>query len=254
MGVLLAPSLVTARDKPYVVANSLVSAAASSEYQHRNYSAADSKRIATISSHLKWTSATSHGVIFGSGDAGGPNDSLMLRRRGDNQRLELLIYMGGALVTQVLSSASYTDTTDWHHYACVIDTSQAASADRFKLYYDGSQITSFAVDTRQGQNTDTALGDTKFFIGRLDYAATGYLDAKVSDWAYQDGVSESISNLTDGGSPVDKSSLDFGAEGVLLQFGDNSTVAALGTDTSGNGNDMTVVNFSTTDQSTDVPA
>ena len=40
--------------------------------------------------------------------------------------------------------------------------------------------------------------------------------------------------------PIDASGLTYGTNGFHLPFSDNSTAAALGTDTSGNGNDWTV--------------
>jgi hypothetical protein len=44
--------------------------------------------------------------------------------------------------------------------------------------------------------------------------------------------------------PIDASGLTYGTNGFHLPFSDNSTAAALGTDTSGNGNDWTVNNAS----------
>jgi hypothetical protein len=44
--------------------------------------------------------------------------------------------------------------------------------------------------------------------------------------------------------PIDASELTYGTNGFHLPFSDNSTAAALGTDTSGNGNDWTVNNIS----------
>jgi hypothetical protein len=46
--------------------------------------------------------------------------------------------------------------------------------------------------------------------------------------------------------PIDASGLTYGTNGFHLPFSDNSTAAALGTDTSGNSNTWTVNNISVT--------
>jgi hypothetical protein len=105
------------------------------------------------------------------------------------------------------------------------------------------------------QNADTYVNSThEHRIGYLinQNSSTYYLDSYLADAYLIDGQQLTPSAFgefdTNGvWQPIDASGLTYGTNGFHLPFSDNSTAAALGTDTSGNGNDWTPNNFAVLD-------
>jgi hypothetical protein len=86
-----------------------------------------------------------------------------------------------------------------------------------------------------GQQEDVDLGG----VGENGYLA----DIHFIDGQALDPTSFGEFDTNGVWQPIDASGLTYGTNGFHLPFSDNSTAAALGTDTSGNGNDWTVNNI-----------
>ena len=145
----------------------------------------------------------------------------------------------------------FRDTSSWGHLLVAADTTQATASNRIKVYWNGVQITSFSTETYPTQNLDINFNTAVLHaIGRFGSNTTGayYANMYMADIHFIDGQALTPSSFgefdTNGvWQPIDASGLTYGTNGFHLPFSDNSTAAALGTDTSGNGNNWTPVNL-----------
>ena len=145
----------------------------------------------------------------------------------------------------------FRDVSAWYHILFAWDTTQATSSNRSKLYVNGAQVTNFSSANYTTQNADShfATKTGNSIIGQYQNIAGYVLDGYLADIHFIDGQQLDPSSFaeTDAttGQWVPKAFTgSYGTNGFKLNFSDNSTTAALGTDTSGNGNTWTVNNFS----------
>jgi hypothetical protein len=149
------------------------------------------------------------------------------------------------------------------HIVYVIDTTQAATVDRAKLYVNG-QFVSWSNTVPLSLSLDTQINSTSIHaIARSSASADGYFDGYLTEVNFIDGQALTpssfgqIETTTGVWSPKPYAG-SYGTNGFYLKFGNTSSVAALGTDSSGNGNTWTVNNVSLTagatyDSMIDVP-
>jgi hypothetical protein len=162
-------------------------------------------------------------------------------------------YFNGEIFT---TSAVYRDFSAWMHVVLALDTTLATAADRVKLYVNGSRVTTFSTDNISSvltQNSDQGINAVQSHsIGRNDNGANVYFDGYLAEVFLIDGQqldpsSFTTTDLTTGQLiPKAYTGGSYGTNGFKLNFSDNSTTAALGTDTSSNGNTWTTNNFSVT--------
>ena len=159
----------------------------------------------------------------------------------------------------------FRDPSAWYHFLIAVDTTQATNTNRFKLYVNGVQVTSFSSATYPSQNADTGINATiEHNIGK--YALTGnVVDGYMTEVNFIDGQaltpsSFGITNPDTGVWQPKPYAGTYGTNGFYLNFSDNSntTATTLGKDYSGNGNNWTPNNFSVTagagnDSLADVP-
>jgi hypothetical protein len=146
----------------------------------------------------------------------------------------------------------FRDPSAWYHIVFACDTTQATASNRFKIYINGSQITTFATATYPSQNYDTGINTTQaHYMGRV--VDPLYADFYLADIHFIDGQALTPSSFGEYDTnnvwqPIEYTgsyNVGVGAvNGFHLPFSDNSTAAALGTDTSSNGNDWTPNNLS----------
>ena len=142
----------------------------------------------------------------------------------------------------------FRDTSAWYHIVVQCDTTQATESDRFKIWINGSQETSFSSASYPAQNSDTNM-NVNSTVQRIGvYNASGsnanhYWDGYMSHVALVDGaaVAPTVFGETNSTSSIWKfkspSGVTWGTNGFHLKF-ENS--GALGTDSSGNTNTFTV--------------
>jgi len=157
-------------------------------------------------------------------------------------------------VAQSFSLNVYRDLSAWYHIVVAFDSTQATITNRLKVYVNGIEI-AYSTDARIyiTQNTDFAVNSVyqHTISGIVPYSGTRYLSGYLADIHFIDGQAldpTSFGEFDDNGiwQPIAYSG-SYGTNGFHLPFSDNSTAAALGTDTSGAGNDWTVNNISVTD-------
>jgi hypothetical protein len=171
------------------------------------------------------------------------------------------LYTTGSTTTQLMNlqtSAKYRDTSAWYHIVLSVDTTQATSTDRVKLYVNGNLET---FDTGTGfhllptQNSDTFFNSTYTHrVGSFD-GSIEFLNGSMSHVHWIDGTAYDASAFgeTDATTgiwkPKTAPSVTYGTNGFFLKF-ENS--GSMGTDSSGNGNNFTVNGTMT--QTVDTPS
>ena len=147
------------------------------------------------------------------------------------------------------TSSVFRDPSAWYHFVVAVDTTKATASDRVKVYVNGVSQT---LSSQPSQNVDFLLNTTnRTDIGNLGATySTYYINGYLAECYLIDGQQLTPTSLgefdTNGvWQPIEYTGT-FGTNGFHLPFSDNSTAAALGTDTSGNGNTWTVNNLSVT--------
>jgi len=139
------------------------------------------------------------------------------------------------------------DHSAWYHVVFRMDTTNSTQNNRFIIYVNGREI---AQDRYIGvvQNSTSVLNSaTTHYIGHDGFSGTG--DFYLADIHLIDGQALDASYFaeTDAatGQWIPKEySGSYSGTSYHLKFDDNSSASALGTDSSGLGNDVTPVNFS----------
>jgi len=94
---------------------------------------------------------------------------------------------------QIVTNRKFRDINSWYHIVISIDTTDATSTDRCKIYVNGVRETSFASASYPNQNASvqwSGTGNTQF-VGRRESGGAGlYYDGAMSYLAYIDGTAE----------------------------------------------------------------
>ena len=149
----------------------------------------------------------------------------------------------------------FRDSSAWYHVVVAVDTTQGTASNRLKLYINGVQETSFSTVNYPSQNYDFVVNTTtQHMIGREDGNGSAYFSGYLSEYILIDGqqlapTSFGVTNSDGVWTPIPYLGT-YGTNGFNLQF---ENAAALGTDSSPNGNTFTVNNLTSIDQSTDYP-
>ena len=223
-----------------------------STYLSKTFSAGNRKTW-TWSGWVKRTGfdASNNMVLFGSYQDG--SNQLKLQIANTNQ-IQTYGLSGGTLVCRVLTNALYRDVNSWYHIVYSLDTTQATSTDRQKVWVNGEEVTSFSTRTDPSQNADLEVNDTNSHtIGQMnsgDYfngvlAHVHFIDGTRYDASYF-GETDATTGIW---KPKTAPSVTYGTNGFFLKF-ENS--GSMGTDSSGNANNFTV--NGTLTQTVDTPS
>jgi hypothetical protein len=218
-------------------------------------SSASSSNKLTYSTWVKRTklgsSLTEH-VGLSAAVSGGSRDAI--RFSGDS----IDVYVNEAVSGNVTTSAVFRDTSAWYHIVVSIDTTKATAADRIIIYVNGVLQTVTGTQPSQNYNfTGFLVSGKQQNIGRNPQPAY-YADSYLAEIYCIDGQALTPASFAETDAttgqwiPKAFSGGSYGTNGFYLKFDDNSTTAALGTDSSGNGNTWTTNNFSVTGGSSSV--
>jgi len=209
----------------------------------------------TLSWWMKRSNHVTNQRIFG---LSGTNQfSVMLDSDG---KLYVYCHLSDGVLCQRKSSARLLDSSAWYSCSLSFDTTQDTDSDRLKMYVNGVDITPDSTGDWPGEDTTVYWGDSSLvhYIGRYEsgYYMEGYLaDIHFIDGTALDADSFGETNATTGQWVPKRYSGSYGTNGFYLKFDNTSD---LGEDSSGNDNDWTANNFSTTagagnDSLTDTP-
>ena len=228
----------------YQISRSLRFNSADSAYLNRTPGTAGNRKTWTWAGWVKRTDqATSVRTLF-IGEGGTSNTTYARLIFSYPNKLYFGPYSGWWRITNQV----FRDPSAWYHVLLAVDTTQSTANDRIRLYLNGTEITEFSTLTNPTQNDDTGINNNVFHGIGADSGGS-YYDGYLADIHFIDGQALDPSSFGEYDTnnvwqPIDASGLTFGTNGFHLDFADNSTAAALGTDTSSNGNTWTVNNIS----------
>ena len=237
---------------PFVSPNSARFNSGSSDYLNRTPASAGNRKTWTWSFWTKIPNydASNNKVIFsGYNDA---NNSLKIQFANTDQ-FQAYGLSGGSLVCRILTNQLFRDYSAWYHIVYSLDTTQATSTNRQKLWVNGEEVTSFSTRTDPSLNTDLQINNSiEHQIGAQNNGE--HYSNYMSEINFIDGQaltpsSFGASNASGVWYPIPYAG-SYGTNGFNLKF---TNASSLGTDSSPNGNNWTVNNLTSVDQSTDSP-
>ena len=237
----------------YKVNNSLRFRAAATATLTRTPSVAGNRQKWTWSGWVKLGGLTTTQVLFGAGQNATTGIDF-----GYQSTNTFFYSINGVGTFQ--TTALYRDPSAWYHVVFAFDSTQATQANRSILYVNGVNVQFSTNGVVQNNNYDVNNTITQYF-GQSG-VSTQYLDGYIAEVNFVDGQQLTASSFgtfdTNGvWQPINYSGT-YGTNGFHLTFGNTSSVANLGLDSSGNGNTWTVNNISLTagttyDSMTDSP-
>ena len=163
-------------------------------------------------------------------------------------------YNGSAMVFELTTTQVFRDPAAWYHIVALWDSANATSSSRVRLYVNGSQVSSFSTATYPSQNASNATIAWNTAIAHYISRADTYpMDCYVAEINFVDGQALTPSSFGKTNAATNqwipkKFAGTYGTNGFYLKFADASaaTAAAIGKDSSGNGNNWTPNNISVT--------
>lgn len=163
---------------------------------------------------------------------------------------------GGSTVVNFKTNAVFRDPSAWYHIVLAADVTDSTASDRIRLYVNGERITDFSTTTNPSQNVnlpsinrdrrhrigrDPRLGEDNYFNGYL--AEINFVDGQTLD-------PTSFGETKSGVWIPNEYTGSYGTNGYYLDFATRATDPI---DASGNGNNWSSINVSSTDWMLDSP-
>lgn len=247
----------------YLMDKSVRLRASASAYLNRTFTTPTNNKKWTWSGWVKRGSISGYQCFFGAGN----NSNTVYAYAGTNAANNLDFYnYNGSTTFRLTTTAVFRDPSAWYHIVFVCDTDNATSSDRVQIWVNGVRVTAFTTATYPSSGAavlfnDAAQVQTLGLVRTVTYNT--FFDGYLADVYFIDGqaltpASFGETNALTGVWQSKAYTGTYGTNGFYLDFEDTSSVAALGTDKSGNGNTWTVNNVSLTagvtyDSMTDVP-
>jgi hypothetical protein len=220
---------------------------ADSAYLGKTFSSAGNRRTWTFSAWVKRVElGTTDDIFNAGGNASQPRTEMRFKA---DDTFTIGFNPTASTWYNCTTTAVFRDPSAWYHIVVECDTTQATDTNRLKLYINGV-LQTFGSTSFVAQNTQLPINDSTYphAIGRYESGGSAYFHGYMADIYFIDG---SALDPTSFGAYDDNGvwqaaaySGTFGTNGFhLLDFANESTV---GHDSSGNNNDFTANNISTT--------
>jgi len=236
----------------YNINNSLRFRSSASAYLSRTPASNGNQQIFTWSGWVKRGQLSSEQAII-------------VCRTGSNAAFGRLVFSSGdvlqffarnssSVTTALLNTTQvFRDPSAWYHIVLAVDTTQATAANRIKFYVNGTEITAFSTATYPSQNTNLDFNTTADTYIGVEIPNANYFDGYMAEVNFVNAQQLTPSSFgetsTTTGSWIPKKyTSTYGTNGFYLTFADTSaaTAAAIGKDSSGNGNNWTPSGISVT--------
>jgi len=221
---------------------------ADSAYLNRTPSSAGNRKTWTWAG---WVKRGKLGIdsIFGLSSASiSPGLGTEYIRFRSSDTIDWFVFHNGSSWTGYLATSQvFRDPSAWMHIVCVVDLQNATSTDRLRLYVNGSRVITFSTAAYPNTTDSTAINAAQLHqIGRQ--SSGDYFDGYLADVHFIDGQALAPTDFGEFDAngvwqPIEYTGT-YGTNGFKLNFSNNSSAAALGTDSSGNSNTWTVNNIS----------
>ena len=193
----------------------------------------------TYSAWIKRTGIGVLGSLIGSSSAGNNNGYGQIRFQAD----DTLNFTGWS--EWWITNRKFRDPNAWYHIVFAVDTTQGTNTNRFKLYINGTQETSFSTINYPDEDFDLSLNvnSAYVYLGAESYSSgtSRFFDGSMSHVHFIDGTAYDASafgetDATTGEWKIKTSpSVTYGTNGFFILKDGNSV-----TDQSGNSNNFTV--------------
>ena len=217
-----------------------------------------SQKKATVSFWVKMGNLTANEHIFDTYTDANNRSHIQF---DDVDKIDVRFKVSGSNIGRIVCTPKFRDPTAWYHIVVTLDTTQATSTDRIKLYINGEQNTSadngFTTETYPSQNADVNLSGTHT-IGAYHNGGSPnlYFSGNLTHIHYTDGYAYAASDFgeTDSTSGIWKpktspSGITYGTNGFFLKF-ENSGNLDLDSST----NNHTFATSGTITQNVDTPS
>ena len=242
----------------YNVANSLRFNFASSDNLSITPASSGNRNTWTLSFWIKKDINGAFRQIFNTSSTGNSNTTLGQIYFDTSDRIVFYLYTAGAEQANVTTTQKFRDLSAWYHIVIAYDDTQATASNRVKLYVNGSQVTAFDATNYPSQNFSGYfnMNQPTFWGKDAQSGGVNFLSGYLSEAYFINAQQLTPSSFGQTDPSVPSSGIwqpkaytgSFGTNGFYLKFANS---AALGTDSSGNGNNFTVNNLTSVDQSTD---
>ena len=204
---------------------------------------ASNRKTFTISTWVKRGAITVNNTIYGAGtsDSTDRDYLVFLQDSGEEDKLYFNAKVSNSTVAQFYTNRRFRDPSAWYHIVLAFDTTQSTDTNRMKLYVNG-ELQTFQSVTYPNQNRDMNTNNTVHKIGST-IGNGQYFDGSMTHFHFIDGTAYAPTSFgeVDSTSGIWKAkssaSVTYGTNGFFLKM-ENS--GAMGTDSSGNGNNFTV--------------
>jgi hypothetical protein len=246
MSIISAGGAVVGAGGPtqYEISRSLRFNSADSAYLDRTPASTSNRTTWTWSGWIKRGALSGTFGIFGAGTDNGTNRTLFWFTSANQ-----LIYQEGNSSLRT-TAAVFRDPSAWGHLVVTVDNGNATAANRILIYWNG--VLQATTGSGDPGSTQMNLVSVAMKIGtRTNPPTSEYFDGYLTEINFIDGQALTPSSFgefnADTGvwQPIEYTGT-YGTNGFYLNFSDNSTTDALGTDFSGNGNTWDDYGFSVT--------
>ena len=207
-----------------------------STYLTRTPSSETNRKTFTISTWCKFSATES--MIISVGTDSSNRAYFML----SSDKIAIQNRDSGNINCQITTNRKLRDYNGWYHIVLAVDTTQATSSNRLKLYVNGEQETSFSTETYPPQNQNFHYNrNSQHYIGKNAWTSGNYFNGSMSHFHFIDGTAYNASafgetDATTGEWKIKTSpSVTYGTNGFFILKDGNSV-----TDSSPNSNNFTV--------------
>ena len=235
-------------------------------YLSRTPSSAGNLRTWTLSWWMKRNDSLSGSIsasqiIFGVGDLGAsatPHSHNIYFRGDSADRLSFEQWSGSGTTSYGgTTRREFVDVAAWQHFVLIQDSTDGTAGDRFKIYVDGVRETDIPWGTALTSNWDGLINTTTaHFIGGSDPDGDNrHSMMQLAEMHFIDGTAKAASDFGEADEdtgqwlPKKYTGGSYGTNGFYLKF----KSGAIGTDSSGQGNNWTTSNLANSDILLDTP-
>jgi len=238
----------------YAISRSVRLRSSASAYFQRTPAASGNRQTYTWSGWVKrgLVAAGTYYALFTAGQVTGGDDGLFF----DTTAGALYFTPDQGATSTLISSSVYRDPSAWYHIVLAVDTTQATSTNRIKIYVNGVQLTSFSTATYPAQNLNSTFMNTANIHRIGAHTNAGYyFDGYMTEINFIDGQALTpdyfgyADTATGVWQPLPYTGI-YGTNGFYLNFKDPTSTTTIGYDYSGNSNNFTANNVSVTSGAT----
>ena len=184
MSLLQNSNAISTGGADYNLESSLRFRSSASAYLNWTPASAGNRKTWTWSAWIKRGSLSSYQhLFFGSTGDYNPGDVVSFLRFDNTDTISFFDVTASVANNFYYSGSSrvFRDTSSWYHFVIKVDTTQATASDRFKIYVNNEEITSWSstvnptLNAQTGVNSSTGIHRIGLYRTTIPYAFDGYM-------------------------------------------------------------------------------